>query len=115
LSAIEGAWWLSRDEMEHLEMHNERFREISWIEEVMDEKFDWQSDRSTWVPRTVTQVARDCGLLTHGSNELRGRATAELRAALAKHPGEPTASRYSINGIQGRYWTVPPIHQFKVH
>ncbi len=108
LAELPGSWWLSTDQLYSLISHTERFRDVPWSEEVILERYDWDSDKSNWHKRTISQIAKECGL-SHNGN-LRPADLASMRGALCHLTGQTGPLSTQVNNIRGRYWTIPPLN-----
>jgi predicted P-loop ATPase len=54
-------WVLQQDEKDYLDGHNEDFKALDPIEELIEERLDWDSNKDSWEDRTITEVLISCG------------------------------------------------------
>jgi hypothetical protein len=93
-------WWLTRDELTKLEQHNENFREVSGIEQMLLDKFNW--DNPDRCDMTLTEVAKMLDLKLNS-----GRDHPDLRNALVRLTGNRRAVPKKVGGKTQRVWKVP--------
>ena len=93
-------WWLTREELEKLEQHNENFREVSGIEQMLLDKFNW--DDASRCDMTLTEIAKMLDLKLNS-----GRDHPDLRNALVRLTGNRRAVPKKIGGKTQRVWKVP--------
>lgn len=74
------SWYLSPDEMAHLNIHNRDYEVINPIEELIATRFDWSEPRALWVPKTATDIADSLGIRDLNSSALKqiGRAIRDV-------------------------------------
>lgn len=56
------SWFLTNDEVQHLNEHNDNHTEIDPIEDRMSFRLEWKADRSFWRWATATQILIECGI-----------------------------------------------------
>jgi len=92
-------WFLNKEEIELLNIHNEEFTAMDEISEKILEELDWDSNPETWSPRTATQVLEMVGIKNTGKG-----ATSKAGQVIAKRNGNLRKIR---NGV--RRWLVPSL------
>ena len=99
-------FYLTKEEKEYLDGHNEDFKSTDPIEELIQERLDWEYLPHTWEDKTATEVLIDCGVknpnkaqLNTASNlikKLNGNRVSKTRLGrLLKVP--PLKAKYEEN------------------
>ena len=97
------SWYLTVDELNDLNAHNEDFTAAEPIDELIQQLYDWGSPDATWRYITATDVVKECGYerpTKHDSNS----AAAAIRK-LNGNRGKRTGT--------AKLLLVPPVLHFK--
>lgn len=93
------SWYLTPDELNALNKHNEDFTALDPIEEIISQSYDWDAAQSLWTYRmTASEVLRECGYErpTKADTNAAGAAIRKMNGNLASRTGK------------GLFFTMPP-------